>query len=76
MRYLFVGLLAAMLAVLAAADGKAASRSFEECQARAMALGIHISRTGRVYQRYLRYKAAGTAIRPRGFMARCMAGTG
>jgi hypothetical protein len=76
MRYLFVGLLMSMLAVFAAANGKAAGRSFEECQARAVALGIHASRTGRVYQRYLRYKAAGTAIRPRGFMARCMAGTG
>jgi len=75
MRYIFVGLLASMLGGLASADGKAAGRSFEECQASAAALGIHTSHTGRVYQQYLRYKAAGTAIRPRGFMARCMAGT-
>jgi hypothetical protein len=76
MRYLFVGLLACMLGGLTSTDGKAAGGSFEECQARAVAAGIHISRTGRVYQQYLRYKAAGTATRPRGVMARCMAGTG
>lgn len=76
MRYLLIGLSAVALAIMAAADAKAAGRSFEECQARAVALGIHTNRTGRVTQQYLRYKAAGTAIRPRGFMARCMAGTG
>jgi hypothetical protein len=74
-RYLFVGLLALAAAELAASDVRAAGRSFEQCQARAVALGIQI-RPGRVSQHYLRYKAAGTAIRPRGFMARCMAGTG
>jgi hypothetical protein len=75
MRYLLVGFSALVLSGLAAADATAAAgRSFEECQARAVALGIHISRTGRVNQGYQRYKAAGTAIRPRGFMARCMAG--
>jgi hypothetical protein len=76
MRYLLIGFSAFALAWLAAANARAAGQSFEECQARAVALGIHTNRTGQVNQYYLRYKAAGTAIRPRGFMARCMAGTG
>ena len=74
MRYLLIGFSAFALIALAATDAKAASRSFEECQARAIALGIHTSSTGRVAQQYQRYQTAGTAIRPRGFMARCMAG--
>jgi hypothetical protein len=60
----------------AAAQPKAAGRSFEECQARAVALGIPPRSTTRVYNRYLRYKAAGMAKRPTGVIARCMAGTG
>lgn len=76
MRYMVIGLAALALAALAAADAKSAGRSFEECQARAVALGIHIKRTARVAQQYDRYKAAGTATNPRGFMARCMAGKG
>lgn len=76
MRNVLIGLAALALAGAAAADAKAAGRSFEECQARAVALGIHIKRTARVAQQYERYKAAGTATNPRGFMARCMAGKG
>jgi len=74
-RYLSIGFLAFALVGLAAADARSAGRSFEECQARAVALGIHI-KPGRVAQQYERYKAAGTATNPRGFMARCMAGKG
>jgi hypothetical protein len=59
---------------LSAADAGRGARSFEECQARAVALGIQPSRTTKVFRKYLRYKAAGTAIRPRGVVARCMAG--
>ena len=76
MRYLSIGFLAFALVGLAAADARAAGRSFEECQARAVALGINIKGTARVAQQYQRYKAAGTATNPRGFMARCMAGKG
>jgi hypothetical protein len=74
MRFLLIGFSAFALIALTAADASAAARSFEECQARAIALGIHISSTGKVAQQYQRYQSAGTAIRPRGFMARCMAG--
>jgi hypothetical protein len=73
-QYVLIGLLALALAGLGRADARAAGRSFEECQARAVALGIHIKRTGRVAQQYQRYKAAGSATNPRGFMARCLAG--
>lgn len=73
-RYVLIGFLAFAFAALGPADARAAGRSFEECQARAVALGIHIKRTGRVAQQYQRYQAAGTATNPRGFMARCMAG--
>ena len=76
MRYVLIGLAGLALAGLAPADAESAGRSFEECQARAVALGIHIKRTGRVAQQYERYKAAGTATHPRGFMARCLAGKG
>jgi hypothetical protein len=76
MRYLLIGFVVVALAGLAPADAKSAGRSFEECQARAVALGIHTKRTARVAQQYERYKAAGTATNPRGFMARCMAGKG
>lgn len=71
---MLIGFLAFAFAGLGRAEARAAGRSFEDCQARAVALGIHIKRTGRVAQQYQRYKAAGTAINPRGFMARCMAG--
>lgn len=76
MRYFGLGLLTltVMLIGLASADAGGRGRSFEECQARAVALGIQPSRTTRVFRKYLRYKAAGTAIRPQGVVARCMAG--
>lgn len=74
MRPVFIGLVALTLAGQAATAGQAAGRSFEECQARAIALGISTSRTTRVFRKYLRYKAAGTAVRPQGLIARCMAG--
>jgi hypothetical protein len=78
MRYFVVGLLTLTLTVmvirLTSADAGGRGRSFEECQARAVALGIQPSRTTRVFRKYLRYKAAGTAIKPRGVVARCMAG--
>lgn len=76
MRYLLIGLSVLVLAALAATDAKSAGRSFEECQARAVARGINIKHTGRVAQQYQRYRVAGTATNPRGFMARCMAGKG
>ena len=60
----------------AAAQSKAVGRSFEECQALAITRGVPTRSTTRVYHRYLRYKAAGTAKNPKGLMARCMAGTG
>ena len=73
---MLIGRAALALAGAAAADAKAAGRSFEECQARAVARGINIKHTGRVAQQYQRYRVAGTATNPRGFMARCMAGKG
>jgi hypothetical protein len=75
MKYPLLALAALLLGGFTTADAKTAGRSFEECQALAISLGIHASRTTRVYHKYLRYKAAGTAIRPRGMIARCMAGT-
>lgn len=52
----------------------AAGRSYQECQARAVSLGISTRYSQKVFRDYERFKAAGTAIRPRGFIARCMAG--
>lgn len=74
MRYGLLGLLMLVSAGLTTAVAKSSGRSFEECQARAVALGILPSRTTKVAQNYERFKAAGTAIRPRGVVARCMAG--
>jgi hypothetical protein len=64
-----------LLAPFLATPSNAAGRSFEECQAYAVSLGIPASRSGKVNSQYLRYKAAGTAIHPKGVIARCMAGT-
>jgi hypothetical protein len=64
-----------LLAPSLATPSNAAGRSFEECQAYAISLGIPASRTGKVNARYLRYQAAGTAMHPQGIIARCMAGT-
>lgn len=58
------------------APANAAGRSYEECQALAVARGVQPRFTRKVFHNYLRYKAAGTAIRPRGLVARCMAGVG
>ncbi len=55
-------------------DSSAIARSYEECQALAMSHGVPARSSHRVEHRYLRYKAAGTAISPKGLMARCMAG--
>jgi hypothetical protein len=63
-----------LLIVGIAEQSNAAGRSFEECQALAISRGVPARGTQKVYHKYLRYKAAGTAINPRGLMARCMAG--
>lgn len=57
-----------------AADTAVAERSFEECQALAITRGVPSRYTNKVESRYLRYKAAGTALHPKGLMARCMSG--
>jgi hypothetical protein len=75
-RTLLSGLLTLLLAGWMTTAAHAAGRSFEECQARAVALGLRPSSAGKVESKYLRYKAAGTALHPKGFVARCMAGTG
>jgi len=67
-------LLTLLLCAGSAQQSYAAGRSFEECQALALSQGVPMRGTQKVYHKYLRYKAAGTAINPRGLMARCMAG--
>jgi hypothetical protein len=57
-----------------AADSAIAERSFEECQAIAISHGVAPRYTNKVEGRYLRYKAAGTALHPKGLIARCMSG--
>ena len=76
MRTLLIGLSALLLAGWMTADAHGPGRGFEECQTRAVALGLRPSSATKVEGKYLRYKAAGTALHPRGFVARCMAGTG
>jgi hypothetical protein len=51
-----------------------AERSFEECQALAISHGVPSRYTRKVESRYLMYKAAGTALHPKGQIARCMSG--
>jgi hypothetical protein len=65
-----------VLSGLFAADCKAAERSFEECQALALAHGVapRYASSRKIDGKYLRYKAAGTALHPQGLMARCMSG--
>jgi hypothetical protein len=55
---------------------KAEGRSFEECRAIAIAQGVspRYASSDKVERQYLRYKAAGTALHPRGQIARCMSG--
>jgi hypothetical protein len=62
---------ASVIATQAAANG----RSFEECQKLAISRGVPSRYTDKVFHKYERYKAAGTAINPKGLIARCMAGT-
>jgi hypothetical protein len=57
-----------------AADSAVAQRSFEECQAVAVSHGVPSRYTNKVESRYLRYKAAGTVLHPKGLIARCMSG--
>lgn len=74
-RFLALAVAVLSLAPSLATPANAAGRSFEECQAYAISLGIPPNRgSSRVNSRYLRYKAAGTAIHPQGVIARCMAG--
>jgi hypothetical protein len=49
-----------------------AERGFEECQALAISRGVPSRYTHKVESRYLQYKAAGTALHPKGLIARCM----
>jgi hypothetical protein len=51
-----------------------AERSFEECQALAISRGVPSRYTHKVESHYLQYKAAGTALHPKGLIARCMSG--
>lgn len=76
MRTLLVGLSVLPLAAWMTAHAHESGRSFEECQARAVAVGLRPSSADKVEKKYLLYKAAGTALHPRGLVARCMAGTG
>jgi len=56
-------------------DAAIAERSFEECQALAIGHGVPSRYTAnKVEGRYLQYKAAGTALHPKGQIARCMSG--
>jgi len=76
-KLLIVLSLASLVSMTApATQSNAAGRSYEECQAFALSRGIKPRYTRKVFHNYLRYKAAGTALRPRGFVARCMAGVG
>jgi hypothetical protein len=65
-----------LLSVPGATQSSAAGRSFEDCQALLLSRDVPLKKSGRVSQRYLRYKTAGTAKNPKGIIARCMAGTG
>ena len=50
----------------------AASKTFEECQQIAISRGILIKRAHP--DRYMMLKGSGEKTKPKGFMARCMAG--
>jgi hypothetical protein len=50
----------------------AASKTFEECQQIAITRGIPIKRAHP--DRYMMLKGSGEKTKPKGFMARCMAG--
>jgi hypothetical protein len=71
----FLVLAMALLSPVFVTGSNATEHSFEECQARAVSTGVGMRYTSdKVQQQYLRYKAAGTAMHPKGQMARCMAG--
>jgi hypothetical protein len=74
MRHLPISLAILMSGYLSTVDCAIAERSFEECQAIAISHGVPARYTNKVNTRYLRYKAAGTALHPKGQIARCMSG--
>jgi hypothetical protein len=63
-------------ALVVSSTCKAEGRSFEECRELAIAHGVppRSANSNTVERQYLRYKAAGTALHPRGQIARCMSG--
>jgi hypothetical protein len=73
-KFVIATLVMSLLVAGIANQSNAAGRSFEECQALALSHGVPMRGTQKVYHKYLRYKAAGTATNPKGLMARCMAG--
>jgi len=75
-RPFFIATALLLMSVGLQSQAKAAGRSYQECQALAVQRGVSIRYTHRVFQDYERFKAAGTAIHPRGLIARCMAGKG
>jgi hypothetical protein len=76
MRFVLLSLLALSLSGLFTTRSEAAERSFEECRDLAITHGVapRYATSGKIERQYLRYKAAGTALHPRGLMARCMSG--
>jgi hypothetical protein len=76
MRYVLLPTLALLLSGLFAVHSRAAGRSFEECRDIATKNGVapRYATSTKIERQYLRYKAAGTALHPRGQMARCMSG--
>jgi hypothetical protein len=74
MRHFAFTILILVLGRVCVADAAIAERSFEECQALAISHGVPSRYTRKVESRYLMYKAAGTALHPKGQIARCMSG--
>lgn len=74
MRRLAVALASPFSGYLYATDCALAQPGFEDCQALAISRGVPSRYTDKVEGRYLRYKAAGKAIHPKGQIARCMSG--
>jgi hypothetical protein len=76
MRFVSLSLLALSLSGLFTTGSEAAERSYEQCRDLAIARGVapRYATSGKIEGQYLRYKAAGTALHPRGLMARCMSG--
>jgi hypothetical protein len=65
-----IGLIGAL--AFPAASLAASKRTFEECQQLAISRGIPIKRAHP--NRYMMLKGFGEKTKPKGFMARCMAG--